>query len=228
MNHEHPKIESKKLDDVLLDVSRDLWPSLAYLIIISAIIYFAINPETFIITAMGIFHLPPQVLMNFYSIAMPLVIAVMLSRLILILWKAVLPYPIAIILILLIFPFFLLDRYVLKWNWFEKLFEKLEKKRESNKPSKSRKFLLSNIILFCSFSILLFACYLGNNSISKRWLPAKNPYMVIIAYSHYYCQITGNYTESECKFWKKKLTEYKTKNSISTPVDYPANYPKIE
>jgi len=183
MNHEHPKIESKKLDDVLLDVSRDLWPSLAYLMIISAIIYFAINPETFIITAMGIFHLPPQVLMNFYSIAMPLVIAVMLSRLILILWKAVLPYPIAIILILLIFPFFLLDRYVLKTNWFDKLFEKLEKKRETNKPSKSRKFLLSNIILFCFFSLLLFACYLGNNSISKRWLPAKNPYMVIIAYS---------------------------------------------
>ena len=79
MNHEDPKIESKKLDDVLIDVSRDLWPSLSYLIIFSAIIYFAIKPETFIITAMGIFHLPPQVLMEFYSIAMPLVIAAILS-----------------------------------------------------------------------------------------------------------------------------------------------------
>ena len=228
MNNEDLKIESKKLDDVLIDVSRDLWPSLAYLIIISSIIYFAIRPETFIITAMGIFNLPPQVLMGFYSIAMPLVISAMLARLILILWKAVLPYPIAIILILIIFPFFLLDRYILKKNWFEKLFETLEKKSKSNKPGKSRKFLFSNIILFCSFSILLFACYLGDNPISKSWLPAKNPYLVIISYSHYYCQITGNYNESECKFWKKKLTEYKIKNSISTPVDYPGKYPKIE
>ncbi len=222
-----PKTENKKLDDVLIDISRDLWPSLAHLIIISAVIYFAIKPETFIITAMGIFNLPPQVLMNFYFIAMPLVMSAMLSRFLLILWKVALPYPIVIILLILAFPFFLLDRYIFKKNWFEKIFSYIDQKNAKNKSQKSRKFLFSNIILFCSFSILFFACYLGNNSVSNRWLPSRNPYMVIISYSHYYCHITGNYNESECKFWKNKLIEYRTKNSISTPIDYPKNYPKM-
>lgn len=222
-----PRTENKKLDDVLIDISRDLWPSLAHLIIISAVLYFAIKPETFIITAMGIFHLPPQVLMNFYSIAMPLVVAAMLSRFLIILWKAVLPYPIAIILLIVVFPFLLLDRYILRKNWSDKIYSYLDQKHSKGKSQKNRKFLLSNIILFCSFSILFFACYLGTNSVSSLWLPSRNPYMVIISYSHYYCQITGNYNEAECKYWKTKLIEYRIKNSISTPIDYPENYPKM-
>ena len=100
-----PKTENKTLDDVLIDINRDLWPFLAYLIIISAVLYFAIKPETFVITAMGVFNLPPQVLMNFYSIAMPLVVAGMLARFFIILWKAVLPYPIVILVQLLYFHF---------------------------------------------------------------------------------------------------------------------------
>jgi len=222
-----PKTENKKLDDVLIDISRDLWPSLAYLIIISAVLYFAIKPETFVITAMGVFNLPPQVLMNFYSIAMPLVVAAMLARFFIILWKAVLPYPIAILVLIVVFPFLILDRYILRKNWSEKIYLYLDKKSSKNKSQKSRKFLLSNIILFCSFSILFYACYLGTNSISSLWLPSRNPYMVIISYSHYYCEITGNYNEAECKYWKNKLIEYRIKNSLSTPIDYPENYPKM-
>lgn len=216
------------LNDVLIDLRRDLWPSLAHLIIVFAIMYFAVQPESFVVTAMGIFHLPPQVIMKFYSFAMPLVIAAMLSRFILILWKTILPYPIAIILIIFASPFFILDRYILKKNWFERLFKILEKINTKNKSLKDRKFLLSNIVLFAAMSILLFACYLGNNPISKKWLPTKNAYLVIISYNHYYCQITGNYNEAECKYWKKKLSEYRTKHSISTPVDYPKYLPQIE
>lgn len=222
-----PKAENKKLDEVLIDIERDLWPFLAYLIIFSAVVYFAIKPETFVITAMGIFNLPPQVLMNFYSIAMPLVVAATLSRCFIVLWKAILPYPIAIILFIVSFPFLLLEIYFPRMNWSERMELYLDKRRKKKKLQKSRKFLLSNIILFCSFSILFYACYLGENFVSSHWLPSRNQYMVIISYCHYYCQITGNYNETECKYWKKKLIEYRIKHSILTPIDYPEIYPKM-
>ena len=223
-----PNTENKTLDDVLIDVNRDLWPILVDMIVSSTVLYFAIKPESFIVTAMGIFSLPPQVLMIFYSIAMPLVISAMLSRYILILWEAVLPYPIAFIGAILILPFVLLDKYILKYNLLEKILEYIDGKKEKRRTSqKSRKFLLSNIIIFVSLSSLLFSFYLGDNVLSNHWRPYRNPYTVLISYSHYYCQITGKYNESECKFWKNKLIEYRIKNLLSTPVDYPKEAPKM-
>lgn len=215
------KKEKETLSDITIDISKDIWPILASAITSLAVLYFALRPETFIITAMGIFHLHPEVLLTIFYLAIPFIVAATLARVSLLIWRFILAWPAAIISAFFIYPLLLLDKHIIKKGWSDRTHAYLKKAKSKRKPEKSPKFLRSNVIMFVLFSVLFFSCYFWSNPISNRWLPYRNTNLVLIAYSHYNCQITGNYNESECEYWKNELLEYRKNNSISTPIDSP-------
>ncbi len=208
----------KQLQEKLLDVEKHGLKELKKLLIPLIVMTIALNPHSATVFMMEYFKVDPSLSFLIMQYALPVLIGISMARVISLLWI----FPIRQFVGYSIFLIWLPVLWVLrktKSQYFNKLCNWTDnsKKKEDLRYIQTKETGLERELFFInrSFTILftsvLYLAQFFNNPIGQLWNPIYNKKLMIITNVHYYCQLTGNYNEDQCKKWKVDMAEYNRK-----------------
>lgn len=175
-----------------------------------------LNPTSATIFLMEYFKIDPMLALTIIMYSFPLITATIIARTCCTLWIIGGRYLVVMVFIIPLLPFIYIGK-LRNLTFMKKLEAWINKKdKEANERHlKTKETGVEREIKIIHYSIFIIATLsLGvsmffDNPIANLWNPAFNKALFATTNAHYYCQITGNYNEEQCKEWKAELAKYK-------------------
>jgi hypothetical protein len=206
------------LDEQLLDIEKHGFKALRKALIVVLLFYISFSPQTAAVFLIDYFKLDPSITLEIIQIALPLLLGITLARTVSLLWYAVFLYAVAYIIAGLVLAILLPLLWMSKEfsvnlrtrldNKLTKFLDKVSEKQRS-KPKPKSEILLLNKVVTAILVVGLFIAMNFNTPVGRLWNGNYNKELNLVAHLHYYCQLTGNYNEDQCKKWKEERLKYK-------------------